>query len=271
VQLLSYLEGDYLHQTMDIPTAQEKSKQIVSAQPKAHQNKSADLNKMVPSYPLRIIVFFEQCQATNKAAGVLDKIAKDKKQPKEKKTAHVPTAHRRESTTVNIAVVTTATIIKVTGATATITNLTIIIEMINATIALNVRTRTQKVPSPMTRKMIAGAITPRKRVMRPCIMTSRLSRAPVICPEKEVDLVQDLLRALNLGLALAQAARATTTIMSTKMTTEQICPSSAGTRIPPRVTTADTFIARTKAILSLPPSPLRERRRNAPRNRELRQ
>jgi hypothetical protein len=31
-----------------------------------------------------MITFFEQCQATNKAAGVFDKIAKDKKQPKEK-------------------------------------------------------------------------------------------------------------------------------------------------------------------------------------------
>jgi hypothetical protein len=44
-----------------------------------------------------MIAFFEQCEATNKAAGILDKIAKDKKQPKEKKTAHVPTAHSRES------------------------------------------------------------------------------------------------------------------------------------------------------------------------------
>jgi hypothetical protein len=36
-------------------------------------------------------------------------------------------------------------------------------------------------------------------------------------PEKEVNLIQDLLCALNLGLALAQADGATTTIMSTKM------------------------------------------------------
>jgi hypothetical protein len=31
----------------------------------------------------KMIAFFEQCQATGKAAGVLEKIAKDKKQPKE--------------------------------------------------------------------------------------------------------------------------------------------------------------------------------------------
>jgi hypothetical protein len=81
---------------MDVPTAQEKSEQIFFAQPKVHQNKFANLNKMVPSNLLRMIAFFEQCQATDKAAGVLDKIAKDKKQPKEKKTAHLPVARSCE-------------------------------------------------------------------------------------------------------------------------------------------------------------------------------
>jgi hypothetical protein len=71
---------------------------------------------------------------------------------------------------------------------------------------------------------------------------------------KEVGLVQYLLCALDLGLALAQAAGATTTIMSTKMTAGRIHPSSAGTCTPPRETTADAFIALKKAMLSLPPS-----------------
>jgi hypothetical protein len=69
---------------MDVPTAQEKSEQIFFAQPKAHQNKFANLNKMVPADPLRMIALFEQCQATNKAAGILEKIAKDKKQKRRK-------------------------------------------------------------------------------------------------------------------------------------------------------------------------------------------
>jgi hypothetical protein len=81
---------------MDVPTAQEKSEQIFFTYPKAHQNKFADLNKMVPVNLLRMIAFYEQCQATNKTAGVLEKIAKDKKQPKEKKTAHVPTTRSCE-------------------------------------------------------------------------------------------------------------------------------------------------------------------------------
>ena len=96
VQLLSYLEGGFLCQTMDVPTAQEKSEQIFFAQPMAHKNKFADLNKRVPTDPLKMIPFFEQCQATNKAAGILEKIAKDK-QPKERKTAQLPVAHSRES------------------------------------------------------------------------------------------------------------------------------------------------------------------------------
>jgi hypothetical protein len=48
-------------------------------------------------------------------------------------------------------------------------------------------------------------------------MTSPLSQALAIHPEREVDLVQDLLHALNLGLALAQAVGATTIIMLIKM------------------------------------------------------
>jgi hypothetical protein len=68
---------------MEIPTVQEKSKQIFSAQPKVHQFKFADLNKTLPTNPLKMIAFLEQCQATDKAAGILEKITKDKKQPKE--------------------------------------------------------------------------------------------------------------------------------------------------------------------------------------------
>jgi hypothetical protein len=41
---------------MEVPTAQEKSEQNFFAQPKAHQNKVADLNKTVPTNPLKMIV-----------------------------------------------------------------------------------------------------------------------------------------------------------------------------------------------------------------------
>ncbi len=43
-------------------------------------------------------------------------------------------------------------------------------------------------------------------------------QAPEICPKEGVDLIPDHLRVLVLGLALAQAAGATATIMLIKMT-----------------------------------------------------
>jgi hypothetical protein len=44
-----------------------------------------------------MIAFFEQYQATNKVAGILEKIAKDKKQPLERKMAHFSAARGHES------------------------------------------------------------------------------------------------------------------------------------------------------------------------------
>jgi hypothetical protein len=82
---------------MKVPTAQEKSEQIFFVRPKVHQFKFADFNKMVSTDPLKLMAFFKQCQATDKVAAILDKIAKDKKQPKEKKMAQLPAARSCES------------------------------------------------------------------------------------------------------------------------------------------------------------------------------
>ena len=81
---------------MDVPTALEKSEQNFFMQPKTHLNKFANLNKTVPTDPLKMIAFLKQCQVTYKAAGILEKITKDK-QPKEKNMAHVPTTRSRKS------------------------------------------------------------------------------------------------------------------------------------------------------------------------------
>ncbi len=77
--------------------AQEKSEQMIFAQPQAHQFKFADFNRTVPTDLLKLIAFFEQCEATDKAAGFLEKIATNKKQLKEKKTAHLLAARSCES------------------------------------------------------------------------------------------------------------------------------------------------------------------------------
>jgi hypothetical protein len=101
-------------------------------------------------------------------------------------------------------------------------------------------------------------------------------QALAIRAKEGVDLVPYHLFALVLilGLALAQAAEGTVTIMLIKMTASLVQhPSkgihpSMGTCTPPRVTAADAFIAQTKAILCLPPSLLQKQRRSTPRNRE---
>jgi hypothetical protein len=122
--------------------AQEKSEQIFFTQPKLHQNKFDDLNKMVPTNLLKMIAFFEHCQAADKAAGALKKIAKDKKQPKEKKWLIFLPRVAVNQATISTVIVNIVTTIKATNATATIANLTIVIKTINTMIALNATTRT---------------------------------------------------------------------------------------------------------------------------------
>jgi hypothetical protein len=122
----------------------------------------------------------------------------------------------------------------------------------------------------MTRRMIASAITPRKRATRPCIMTRPLCWARAIRPEEGVVLVQDLLPALILGLALAQKAGATTTTKCLKMTAGQVHSPSVGTCTPLRVTMVDVSITLTRGIPFLPSSPHQLLRKvSASTNREL--
>jgi hypothetical protein len=173
--------------------------------------------------------------------------------------------------TSSIIVTNIATTIEATGVIATIADLIIVIKTINAMIVVNATTRTQRTTSPPTRRMIASAITSRKRATTPCTMTSPLHQALAICPEEGVNLVPYLLCTLAIVLALAQAAGATKTIMSNIMIASRAQPPNACVRIP-RTMMTDISIARTRVIAFLPPSLLqRQREVIAPRNRELRQ
>jgi hypothetical protein len=98
-------------------------------------------------------------------------------------------------------------------------------------------------------------------------MTSPRHQVLAICPEEGVDL--NLLPALALVLALAQAAGATNIIMSNNMIASQAqCPNMDVCT--PRTMMTDITIARTRAIAFLLPSLLqRQREIIAPRNREL--
>jgi hypothetical protein len=160
------------------PRLKRRVKKIFT-QPKAHQNKFANLKKIVPANPLRMIALFKQCQATNKAAG-LEKIAKDKKQPKKKSTAYVPTARSRELSYKQ------HRCHKYCNYHQSDRCDCIVIKMINAMIVVNTTTWTQGKISPTTRRMIAIAITSRKRVTRPCTMTSPLCQARQFGQKKEL-------------------------------------------------------------------------------------
>jgi hypothetical protein len=181
VQLLSYLDSGYICQTMELPTAQEKSKQIFFAQPKAHQFKFTEKNKTVSTDPLWLIAFFKQCQTADKAAGILDMI-KEKKQPKEKKIAHLPIAGSHNSSYWQHCCK-NCNYHQSNHRNHNINDMTVAIEMINATITLIVKTRTTKTKSPMRRRMTTGTITSRKRVTRSCTTTSPLHQAWTLCPE----------------------------------------------------------------------------------------
>ncbi len=104
--------------------------------------------------------------------------------------------------TIRIVTTSTATIIEATNAIATTDDPTIVIETNDAMIVLSATIRTTRAVSPMRKKMIASTITPRKRMTRPCSMTSPLHQTWTPRPEKGVILAQYLLNALVLGFAL---------------------------------------------------------------------
>ncbi len=158
---------------------------------------------MVPTDTLKLIAFFEQCQATDKAAGILKKSPRTRSSQKRRNRLIFLPCIAVNQATGSIVVTNIMTTIKATDAIATIADPTIVLKKIDASIILNTTTRTQRAASPTKRRMIAGVITSRKRATRPCIMTSPLYQVQAICPEEGVVLAQDLLCALVLGLTLA--------------------------------------------------------------------
>jgi hypothetical protein len=174
VQLLSYLKGGYLRRTIEVPTAQEKSEQIFFAQVKAHQFKFKDLNKTVPTDPLKLIAFFEQFQATVRRLVFQRRLPRTRSSQKRRKPLiSLPCVAINQATS-SIVATNIATTIEATIAIVTIADLIVFIETTVATIILDVITRTQRAASPMKRRMNASAITSAKRATRPCIMTSPL-------------------------------------------------------------------------------------------------
>jgi hypothetical protein len=174
--------------------------------------------------------------------------------------------------TTGIIVSKTTTTTKTADTITTNNNMTVAIKTINAMIALVAKRRAAR-KSPTRRKMIASAITSRRKVMGPCITTCPCYHAQILCLEKGVAPVQGLLLAHAPVLALAQAAAtgAMQTIMSPMMTSSQADPSSASI-CTLRIPTMDITIVPRKAVLFLPPLLLQKQKRTSVLpNRKLRQ
>jgi hypothetical protein len=126
---------------MDIPTAQKKSEKIFFAQPKAHQNKFANLNKTVPTDPLKMMPSSSSVRQPTRRLAFSRRLPRTSSQRKGKRLRFLLHVAVNQAT-INIAVVSITTIIEATDAAAMIDDPTIIIKTIGATIALNVTTRT---------------------------------------------------------------------------------------------------------------------------------
>jgi hypothetical protein len=136
VQLLSYLKDGYLRRTIEVPMVQEKSEQIFFVQPKVHQNKFADLNKAVPTNPLKMIVSLSSVKQLTRRLAILRRLPRTtSSQRKRKWLSFLPRVAMNQAT-ISIVVINIATTIKATNVTTTIANPTILIKMTNATMPL---------------------------------------------------------------------------------------------------------------------------------------
>jgi hypothetical protein len=114
---------------------------------------------------LKLISFFEQCQAAKKVTDVLEKILKDKNNQKRRRWLIFPLCIAVNQATSSIVATSNTTTIKATNAITMTNDPTIVIETIDATIVLVATIRTLRATSPMKRRMNASAITSRKKAM----------------------------------------------------------------------------------------------------------
>jgi hypothetical protein len=120
--------------------------------------------------PLFVVAFFEQCQTANKADGVLDKL-KEKKQPKEKKMAHLPVAYSHGSNHRHHPLE-NHKYYQATNAIATNANTIVAIKMIVASTTLVIKRRASR-KSPARTEMTRNTITSKRR-MWSCTTTTPL-------------------------------------------------------------------------------------------------
>jgi hypothetical protein len=158
---------------MELPTVQEKSEYIFLMQPKAHQYKFTETNKTVPMDLFWFIAFLSSVRLPMKWLGSLTRSRRKSRQKRRRWLIFSLLTTVIQATT-NSIVARTPTTIKVINVIAVTNNIAIFIKTIDATITLIAKTRTTRTKSPTRGKMIAYAITSRKRETRPCTTTSPL-------------------------------------------------------------------------------------------------
>jgi hypothetical protein len=148
---------------MDFPTVQEKSEQIFLAQPKAHQFKFVETNKMVPMDPLWLMTLFKAKQPVT-----LTSSRRRNSQRRRRWLISLLLAAMTQTTGIIIA--RTATTIKVGN--AIVTNTDTIMASFNAKITPIAKRRTSR-KSLIRREMTSNVITSRRRT-RSYTMTTPL-------------------------------------------------------------------------------------------------
>jgi hypothetical protein len=260
VQLFSYLNNGLLCQKMELPMLQKKLERMFLLQPKAHQFKFAETSKTMPTDPLWLMAFFKQCQTANKVSGVLDML-KEKKQPKEKKMAHLSVTcscglnHRHHCCKNHDHHWSNQRDCNIYWHNFCCQD--------NQHNGHPCRKEKDFKKRLTRREMIANAITSKRR-RRSCTTTIPPLWAWTLCLEKEVAACQGLLLAHALILTLSQAVAkgAMWIIMSPMMTTSKAVPSSASIYTW-SMKTKDQSTVQKKTKASLPPLPLQNGKRKS--------
>jgi hypothetical protein len=203
VQRLSYLEGGYLHQTMEVPSAQEKSEQIFFPQPKANQFKFADWTRRCPLTRSSSSFSSSSAKQLAKQLAFSRRLPRIKSsQKKRKRLIFLPCIAVNQATSIIVA--TSIGIPTITKAADTI-----------ATIANHNQDIQHHNHPQHDNKDSKGSKSYKKKDDCKCNHFKKKSNKAMHIDqhlEKGVALAQDLLCALIFGLALAQAAGATITI-----------------------------------------------------------
>jgi hypothetical protein len=257
VQLFCYLNGRLLHQTMELPTVQEKTEKSFLCSQRRISLSSRRQTKWSPRTLFGLWPFLSSARLPTKQPVSLISSRSRHSQKRRRGLIFLLLAAMVQTT--GIIVARTMTAIEATITIATNANTIVAIKMIDAMPTLVAKRRTSRKRSPTRREIIANVITSKRR-KRSCTMTIPPLWVQTLCPEKGVAPCQGLHLAITPVLALAQAAAKGAMqiiIIFLMMTASKAVPSSSSIHIW-MMRTRDEFTIKKKTNASLPPSPFQK-------------